>query len=363
MARWLSMKGVLSYSCSSIFATLVAVAIIAPVTPQMAAAESQDPVSFSGYLDAIVDHDFNNLPSRKRPYTTQPYYNDEAALNLGYADVTLETDRYRGRLAVQYGSSVIANYSDERHQFWRYIQEGYGGIQISDSWRIDAGIFFSHIGMESWISRDDYTVGRSLISDYSPYYQTGVRSIHDISGRLRIEVLILRGWQNISDQQDPSLGTQVAYKFSPSTKVTHNTFVGNISGTRVYNDFVLSQEITSRFGLDAAFDVGFQNQTSDSHAWWYGWSIIPHYKVDDTVALAGRVEQFSDPHHVVLQSLSDQSFNAVSLSTNIDITLAKDLIWRSEYRAYLSSRDLFPNNDGFSSTDNVVSSSLIYTLR
>ena len=344
-------------------AALLALAIVSLTSSLSVMAESKEPVSFSGYVDAIVAHDFNNLPSRERPYTTQPYYNNEGALNLGYGDVTLQTDRYHGRLAVQYGSSVIANYSDEPHQFWRYIQEGYAGVKITDSWHVDAGIFESHIGMESWISRDNYTVGRSLIADYSPYYQTGVRSVHEISDRLHVEVLILRGWQNMSDQRDPALGTQIAYSVSSSTTFTYNTFIGNESGTRVYNDFLVSQKITQRFGIDAAFDVGFQNQPSDSHAWWYGWSVIPHYKVDDVVAVAGRVEQFSDPHQVVLQSLSDKSFNAISLSTNIDITLAKDLIWRNEYRAYLSARDLFPDNAGFSSTDNVVSSSLIYTFR
>lgn len=46
-------------------------------------------VTFSGYIDTNIAHDFNHLPTRVRPYTTQPSYTDEASLNLGYVDATL----------------------------------------------------------------------------------------------------------------------------------------------------------------------------------------------------------------------------------------------------------------------------------
>lgn len=328
-----------------------------------ASSQDKDTLSASAFIDTTIAHDFNRLPSRERPYSTQPFYNNEGALNLGFVDAKLSSERYHGRIAIQYGSSVVANYADEADEFVRYFQEAYGGVQISDSWHIDAGVYFSHIGMESWISRDDYTVGRSIIADYSPYYQSGMRSVHDISDRLHVELHILRGWQNISNDRDPSLGTQVAYDLTPQTKVVYNTFIGNEHGLRVYNDFVLRHAFTRRFGVAAAFDLGAQNRSDESRAWWYGWSIIPHYSINETVAIAGRVEQFSDPQQVVLQSLSDESFNATSLSTNIDITLLTDLVWRSEYRAYVSSRDLFPDNGGYSTTDNVMTTSIIYTLR
>jgi hypothetical protein len=338
--------------------------IIVPmgVTPP-ASSQDKDTLSASAFIDTTIAHDFNRLPSRDRPYTTQPYYNNEGALNLGFVDARLSTDRYHGRIAMQYGSSVVANYADEADEFVRYFQEAYGGVQISDTWHVDAGVYFSHIGMESWISRDDYTVGRSIIADYSPYYQSGVRSVHQLSDRLHVELQLLRGWQNISNDRDPSLGTQVAYDLTPQTKVVYNTFIGNEDGLRVYNDFVMRHAFSRRFGVAAAFDLGLQNRSEESFAWWYGWSIIPHYSINKTVAIAGRVEQFSDPHQVVLESLSNESFNATSLSANIDITLLTDLVWRSEYRAYVSSRDLFPDNGGYSTTDNVMTTSIIYSLR
>lgn len=363
MARYRCMKRASGVIGVLLRPLLVGIFSCACMRPQQAVAQDTETFKASAYIDATVDHDFNNLSSRQRPYTTQPYYNNEGALNLGYVDATLDTGRYHGRIAAQYGSSVVANYADEPHEFFRYVQEAFGGVSITNSWKIDAGIFFSHIGMESWISRDDYTVGRSIIADYSPYYQSGIRSVHEVSDTVHVEVLILRGWQNVTDNQDPALGTQVAYALSDRTRLVYNTFIGDQDGLRVFNDFIVRHMVTERFGIDAAFDLGAQNRSGESRAWWYGWSIIPHFKANDTIAIAGRVEQFSDPQQVVLQSLSDQSFNAVSLSANIDITLLTDLIWRNEYRAYVSSRDLFPDNEGFATTDNVMTSSLIYTFR
>jgi hypothetical protein len=273
----------------SLVATLIASAL-----PYLAFGEPSEPLSFGGFVDTYVAHDFNHLPTRYRPYTTQPYYNDEGALNLGYVDGVLTTERFHGRLAVQYGSSVIANYADEPHEFMRYLQEAYGGISISDTWKIDAGIFFSHLGMESWISRDDYTPSRSLVADYSPYYQTGVRSIHEVSKQLHLEFHIVRGWQNISDDREPCYGTQIAYSPTEDLRLIYNTFIGDEDGTRVFNNFVIKSSLTEDFGIDSSFDLGAQNRHDESRAWWHGWAIVPHYRINHTYAIAGRVERSTD---------------------------------------------------------------------
>jgi hypothetical protein len=333
------------------------------VCPYPSLADDKEPVSFSAFLDTTIAHDFNHLPTRYRPYTTQPYYTDEAALNLGFVDATLQTERVHGRIAAQYGSSVIANYAEEPDEFFRYIQEAYGGVNVTKDWQIDAGIFFSHIGQETWISRDNYTVSRSIIADYSPYYQTGIRSIHELSDKWHVELHVVRGWQNISDEREPCYGTQIAYKPTADTRIVYNTFIGNENGARFFNDVGINHSFTSKFGISSSFDVGTQARDNESNAWWYGWAIIPHYKVNDTVAVATRVEQYADPHQVILQSLSDRSFNATSLSANIDITILTDLIWRNEYRAYVSHRELFPRREGFSASDSFVMSSLIYSIR
>lgn len=325
--------------------------------------QEKESVTFSGYIDANIAHDFNHLPTRYRPYTTQPYYTDEAALNLGYVDATLDTGTYHGRLAAQYGSSVVANYADESDEFFRYIQEAFAGVSLTKKLQIDAGIFFSHIGMETWISRDNYTPSRSLIADYSPYYQSGIRAIYTFSEDMVGAVHLIRGWQNMTNEKDPGVGTQFSYALTKRVSLIHNTCFLNDHGSRFFNDFIIKTQITSDFGILASYDFGVQERRDETTATWRGWALMPHYRITDTVSVAGRVEQFVDPHQVIIQSLSDYSVNTTGLSANIDITLYTGLVWRNEYRAFISTQDIFPRREGFSASDGFVMSSLQYTIQ
>jgi hypothetical protein len=331
--------------------------------PELGACEERDPVSFSGYLDASIAHDFNHLPTRYRPYTTQPYYTDEASLNLGYVDATLDRGVYHGRIAAQYGSSVVANYAGEQDEFFRYIQEAFLGADVTDKLRIDGGIFFSHIGMENWISRDNYTPSRSLIADYSPYYQSGIRAIYTFSEDLFAAIHLIRGWQNMTNEKDPGVGTQLSYALTKRVSLIHNTCFLNYHGSRFFNDFILKTQITSDFGILASYDFGLQERRDETTATWRGWAIVPHYTINNSISIAGRVEQYVDPHQVIIQSLSGYSVNTTGLSANVDVTLYAGLVWRNEYRAFVSTRDIFPRREGFSASDSFVMSSLQYTIR
>jgi hypothetical protein len=338
-------------------------ALLLAAFPLAAVGEPSSPLSIGGFVDTYIAHDFNHLPTRYRPYTTQPYYSDEFALNLGFVDATLSTERFHGRLALQYGSSVIANYAAEPHEFMRYFQEAYGGVSITDSWKLDAGVFASHIGLETWISRDNATPSRSLVADYSPYYQTGVRSIHEVSKQVHLELHLLRGWQNISDDRNLCYGTQIAYSPTDTFRVIYNTFVGDEDGTRVFNNIVIKHAVTEAFGVSSSFDLGAQNRHDESRAWWHGWTIIPQYRINDTYAIAGRVERYDDPDQVMIQTLSGKSFNATGLSVNLDTTIIPNLIWRNEYRVFLGTHDVFPRHESFSASDSFVMTSLMYSVR
>jgi len=323
---------------------------------------STDTIDFSGYVDGILPYDNNDVPSRARPYTTQPYYSDEAALNLGYIDARLRSQDYRGRLALQYGSSVIANYAAEPDLFFRYIQEGFVGTRVADGLTLDVGIFFSHIGMETWISRDNINVGRSLIADYSPYYQSGARLTFTPSDVVTTELHIIRGWQNISGDEQPALGTKIAY--SPSERLTlqHASFVGEVGGLRVFNDVGFQFRVSSRFSVIGAYDLGLQERRDDTTAAWHGWALSSRYQASKDAAVGFRVERYADPSQVLIQSLSSRSFTAVGLSCNIDYAVTEKLTWRNEYRVLIGTQDVFPDENTFARSDSIVTSSIQYTL-
>jgi len=237
---------------SSICYFLGALLVLPSVVWTEASADSNGvSIDWSAFVDSYYSYNLNSLPTRNRSYTTQPLYNQEPSLNLAYVEAKVSGENLRGRLAGQYGSSVISNYSSEPDLFWRYIQEANVGYQLADGLWLDAGIFLSHIGNESWISRDNWTYTRSLIADYSPYYQAGAKLSYQVSKELLTSIHLLKGWQNISDDRNPALGTQISYNLTDTTNFTYNTFIGNESGRRFFNNFIAKQQITESFGLAA----------------------------------------------------------------------------------------------------------------
>ena len=314
------------------------------------------------FIDTYYLHDFNNLKTRNRPCTTQGYYDDEPAINLGYVDAKLSTDKWHGRLALQGGSSVRANYASEPKEFWQYVQEAYVGYQVSEKLWIDSGVYFSHLGPESWISRDNWTYTRSLISEYSPYYQTGARATYQWSKDVTAQLHLINGWQNISDDRNPALGMQLSFQMSPTQTFTYNNFIGNEKGIRIFNDFIYKYEPTDRLGFIMAFDIGSQERDSgENTAWWYGFSLMSRYKITSTISLSGRVEQYRDPHQVILLSEAPDSFNAIGLSTGVDISLLKKLLWRTEYKALIDNDKVFPRGNNFSDSSSFIVTSLTYS--
>jgi len=326
------------------------------------AQETPSTVAYSAFIDGTFGYDWNDLPTRKRPYTTQPYYADEVALNLGYVDATLQTDEYHGRLALQYGSSVVANYAAEPELFFRYIQEGFIGTELAEGLTLDVGIFFSHIGMESWISRDNINLSRSLIAENSPYYQSGARLLYTLSASIKGELYLVRGWQNVSDASQPAVGSRFIYTASPSLSLQHSTFVGDVSGGRLFNHVGFSKSLSQGVRLVGGYDLGLQERRADTTAIWHGWALSTQVEVSAPVRLGFRVERYSDPSQVIVQSLSSSSFTTVGLSCNLDYALTSQLVWRTEYRAFIGSGNIFPDKGGFSSSDSVAQTSLAYSL-
>ena len=86
----------------------------------------------------------------------------------------LAGSRVYGRLALQVGTSVQSNYAAEPTvgtvsgpSLSRFIQEAYAGYRLTPSLWVDGGVFYSHMGMESWASKDNLTYTRSLVARHS----------------------------------------------------------------------------------------------------------------------------------------------------------------------------------------------------
>lgn len=335
-------------------------------------AETHPSVTWGAFVDLYYAYDFNRPSSFDRAYTTQPARHNEFNLNLAFLEGRLQRDKVRGRLAIQFGTSVQSNYSGEptlgsvsgpTHS--RNIQEAYIGYRIGEDTWVDAGIFLAHIGLESFISKDNYTYTRSLVADYSPYYQTGVRISTRFNNWLSGQFLILNGWQHISESNmAKSIGTQLNYIPTSEWTLTYNTYFGQESSFRSFHDVIVKYSPSELWTYALQADIGFQIEApGGDHASWSGFALIVKRNLNPNTGVVVRVERYADPKQVLINSATSAlpagtSFRAWGASLGLDQGLAGNIWWRNELRGYWSDQKVFPSSNGFRPNDGVLVSSI-----
>jgi hypothetical protein len=313
-------------------------------------AEAIEGVQFGAFIDTYFAYDFNNPADYNRAFTTQSAQHNDFNLNLVYLDAILRRDRMRGRLAFQAGTAVEVNYAGEVSggTLSRHIQEANIGIQVNDKLWIDAGIYPSHIGLESFVSYDNWNYGRSMVAEYSPFYQTGVKLGWEISSAWSTQIHVLNGWQNVSETSpEKALGFQLKRNFGENSSVTYNHFSGWEPRYRSYHDLVGIWALNDRWSLGAALDFGHQRRVGPGWDLWGGFAILSQTKVSPSLNIGGRLEAFVDEHEIAVftsssQGLSGNGFMAYGGSINFDVLDWSPIVWRTELRVRLSDRALFP---------------------
>jgi len=315
-------------------------------------------VRFGAFVDTYYAWDIGEPADIDRSFTTQPARHNEFNVNLAFVEAAVSGDRIRGRLALQAGTSVQANYASEPSigevsgaELAQLIQEGFAGVRVARGLWIDAGIYFSHIGQESWISRDNPTYTRSLIADYSPYYQSGVRATWEPSRTVTLQAHLLNGWQNISESNgDKALGARVDWRVTPVLILAGALFVGNEepdslpSRTRVFSQAMLRWAPGAGWDLYGTVDVGVQRVPTGGSDRWWGFSAIATRTLSPAVRLAGRVERLADPEQVVVVTGTGAGFETWSASLGVDVRLERRVLWRNELRGYRSTEDVWPSD-------------------
>lgn len=333
-------------------------------------------ISWGGFIDGQFAYDFNNPQNGDRSYSTQPVRSNEFNINLAFLEAKVESQKTRARFAVQAGTSVQSNYSSEPTQgsisggdLSRHIQEARIGHKLTATTWIDAGIFFAHVGSESFISKENITLTRSLIADYSPYYLSGMKLTHVASDRITIQFLVVNGWQNISENNsDKSIGTGFEYA-ADRWSFSYKTLLGqevppDLNGTprnsefRHFHDFILKSRGVGPWEWVAQFDIGFQKKSGESgEHQWQGASIMARYSLNTNQKVSLRAETYYDPSQVVVVTNTPYSLNVAGTSVGFDQSLPDEILWRTELRLVKANQNVFPHESTWASENLTVTTS------
>ncbi len=353
--------------------------LVADTTPG-APGDTVPKLAFGGFIDSYYAWDLLRPYNFDRAYTTQPARHADFNINLAFLEAKLSGPRYRGRLALQFGTSVQANYAGEPRigsisgsSLSQFLQEATVGYQLGRSLWVDAGIFFAHTGYEGWISRDNLTYSRSLMADYSPYYEAGVKLTWTPNSAVTAQLDVVNGWQNISNYNTrPAVGLRVDYAVSPSVTLSYDNFLGNMAPDslaaqwRFYNDFIALYTPSGPWQFAATVDWGVQGRstTTGGTATWYAAAGFAKYHVTRRVGVVARLERYADPSQVVVQTKLAYAFQTSGASLGLDVTPVPRVLWRTELRAFRSADPVWPTHrpGAYARTDGFAVTSLALTL-
>lgn len=350
---------------------------VAQATDSSAMTKTTTPaLTLTGYVEAYYTHDFTApKTTQERPaFLYNHKRNREVNINHAYLKLAYATSRVRGNLALQVGTYAQYNYAAEQ-ALLKNVFEANAGVKLSktrDLW-LDAGVFSSHIGFESAVSKDCWTLTRSILAENSPYYLAGAKVTYTTT-KWTLLGMVTNGWQRIAKvpgYSGPSLSTQV--QFRPSDKLTLNwsSFLGSdrpdsLKQGRFFNNVYAVINPAGRFGAILGFDIGIDRKPVISkgrvervegggHFVWYSPVVIARYRTSDKSCLNGRLEYYDDKHAVITGL---PGFQTLGYSLGYDYAIIPQALFRIEGKIYDSKIPVFETASGFGRTNAFLTTSL-----
>ncbi len=336
----------------TIYFTLIALFVFQ--TSIVGQTESKPSITWSAYLETYYVYDFNQPANHERPsFLYNHNRHNEFNLNLGFIKGSYSTENTRANLALMAGTYAQYNLAAEP-SLLQHVFEANVGVKLSKNrnlW-LDAGIMPSHIGFESAISKDCWTLTRSILAENTPYYESGAKvTFINPDNRWTLSGLVLNGWQRIKrpdGNQTLALGTQVQFKPNDKTTLNWSTFIGNDKPSnekqqRYFSNLYGIFQVSTKLGLIAGFDYGIEQASAGSSDYntWYSPVAILKYTPNAQWSGAVRWEYYQDKNGVIIATNTPNGFQTSGYSLNVDYKASDNILWRVEGRLLESKDNIF----------------------
>ncbi len=190
-------------------------------------------------IDVNYTYSFNNPNDNTVVGSTALARNNEIQLSALHFGGDFTYKNARGRFMTQFGTRSIVvprnDYSPYKGQYqlanaYRYISEAYAGYHF-DKWygiNVDAGLFMSYIGLNSFYQAENWEYQASFTSDNTPWFFNGVRVQIHPTKNLKIEPWIINGWQSYGRfNAQPGAGGNITWMSNNSNlKLLTNNYFG-----------------------------------------------------------------------------------------------------------------------------------------
>lgn len=346
-----------------------------------AAAENRFPskglqgIRFTGYFDIFGTYQTTRPLSGENPFSSYPFRGNEFGISYAYVQAKYEDSKIVGTVALNMGNIVDLMY-EEQPPLLKLVREMSVGYKFNEEVWIDAGIFPSVYGTESFITKNNFHATRSITGDFSPDYEEGFR-LNYHKEYWQAKVLLTNGWQVLQPSANSrrSIGTMLEYHIPGKLKINWSTYNGvvqqrppvdlgpDVPLTFRQFDNIFIQYFAGRWSFQSVFDLGWQ-QSNDKTKWeqWVGNANSIRYKISDQFSTALRWDNYWDPtEKVMFPSMPDNyirgtgdwpnsvpgGFQVDSFTWTLDYSPVQNVLFRFETRTYHSRTGgaIFPDGN------------------
>lgn len=194
-------------------------------------------------VDVNYTHSFNKPNDNTVVGSTALARNNEVELSALHFGGDFNYNNARARFMTQFGTRSIVvprnDVSPYRGQYqlanvYRYLSEAYAGYHFNKWYgiNVDAGMFMSYIGLNSYYQPENWEYQASFTSDNTPWFFNGVRIQIHPGKNWKIEPWIINGWQSYGKFNSmPGVGGNITYMSSNSNfKALTNNYYGTDAG-------------------------------------------------------------------------------------------------------------------------------------
>lgn len=234
-------------------------------------------------MDVNYTHSFNDPNDNTVVGSTALARNNEVQLSALHFGGDFNYEGARARFMTQFGTRSIVvprnDFSPYRGQYqlanvYRYLSEAYAGYHIKKWYgiNIDAGMFMSYIGLNSYYQPENWEYQASFTSDNTPWFFNGVRIQIHPTKHLKIEPWIINGWQSYGKfNKMPGVGGNITWMPNENIKLLTNDYFGTDAAgipnrKRFHSDNSLlvrywnkpNSKKISRMAFSLTTDIGFE---------------------------------------------------------------------------------------------------------
>ena len=334
--------------------------------------------TFAGSADAYYKYDFaNDFSNNKTSFT-----NSSNSFELGMASIEASHKFGKASVFVDLGFGKRAadfSYNDTspNDNATFLIKQLNFTYEFSDTFKIIAGSFATHVGYELVDAVDNKNYSMSYAFTYGPFFNTGVKAIYT-TGKVNFMFGVVNPTDfktaiEASSNQKSFIG-QIGYTedtgsaFLNFTSGSMNNNVGSplVSGLNQINktqfDFVASKKIGDAFnlGLNATYAIVNSDVDSSLDGNWFSVVGYAGYKFNDATNINYRLEFFDDKDGVAaFGSFGGANVFSNTMSLNYKVG---NLTFIPEVRFDFASEKIYPTENNASKTNGSILFATTYSF-